>query len=125
MLKRNWLCVEAPIERKKMSYEGYSEHICTKGHYYTRDAYEFNETCPCGAGPAWENMVDQTNDNGYSFADFGLQEKTPVVTQTCECCGHTKQIEQATYHVPNEQDMSAYREARERFYDELYSKDSF
>lgn len=41
-----------------MSYEGYSEHICTEGHYYTRDAYEFNDVCPCGAESVWENMVD-------------------------------------------------------------------
>lgn len=105
-----------------MSYEGYSEHICTEGHYYTRDAYAFNETCHCGAESAWENMVDQTNDNGYSFVDFGLREKTATKMKTCECCGHTKQIEQATYHIPTEQDMDAYYVAKGLFYDELYGE---
>lgn len=56
-----------------MSYEGYEEFICEKGHYHTSDALyesyvEQTKNCPqCGGKMEWWNSVDQTN--GYYAED--------------------------------------------------------
>jgi hypothetical protein len=60
-----------------MSFEGYYQVLCRKGHYHTEDCYDhplFAEndryidptkpvwTCPdCGAAARWSNLVDVTN----------------------------------------------------------------
>jgi hypothetical protein len=46
-----------------VSYEGYREFLCSKGHYETRDAYDSDiETCTrCGSPIAYAHSVDQTN----------------------------------------------------------------
>lgn len=48
-----------------MSYEGYNEFLCAKGHYLSCDCYETDpETCHiCGSKMQWWHPVDQTN--GY------------------------------------------------------------
>ena len=53
-----------------MSYEGYREYLCRKGHYSTSDAYEDDPTkCErCGADIDWRHSVDQTN---------GVEEDNP------------------------------------------------
>ena len=50
-----------------MSYEGYSEWLCEKGHYQTSDAYEDDPTTcrKCGAKLVWSHAVDQTNGELY------------------------------------------------------------
>ena len=49
-----------------MSYEGYSEYICEKGHYLSYDAYEDSpESCPiCKFKMKYTHSVDQTNGYG-------------------------------------------------------------
>lgn len=46
-----------------MSYEGYDEYLCERGHYSQTDAYDEKlETCPvCGARLAYWSSVDETN----------------------------------------------------------------
>ena len=54
-----------------MSWEGYEQVVCKKGHACTQEAYDFEPdefTCPivvdkeiCGAPCAWWNQVDVTN----------------------------------------------------------------
>ena len=46
-----------------MSYEGYDEYICEKGHYFGRGCYENDKpVCPlCNEAPRWWHPVDQTN----------------------------------------------------------------
>lgn len=46
-----------------MSYEGYQEYLCKKGHYSARDCYEPKlVVCPeCGGQLEYWNSVDQTN----------------------------------------------------------------
>jgi hypothetical protein len=49
-----------------MSYEGFEQVLCSNGHYYIFDCYDFWEAenwhCPtCGAKATWSNMVDTTN----------------------------------------------------------------
>lgn len=46
-----------------MSYEGYDEFLCSKGHYFASDVYSSRPaTCPVCSSPwAWRHSVDQTN----------------------------------------------------------------
>lgn len=71
-----------------MSYEGFYEWLCAKGHYTATDAYQDDpEKCPrCSANIVWRHSVDQTNgeiegDPGtmpYPLEQVG--EETGVVT---------------------------------------------
>lgn len=47
-----------------MSFEGYYELICPKGHYYTKP---LPRLCACGAEPKFLHLVDETN--GYYKGD--------------------------------------------------------
>lgn len=46
-----------------MSYEGYTEYLCERGHFFTRDAYESDpvECDVCKRDVAHFHPVDQTN----------------------------------------------------------------
>lgn len=45
----------------KMSYEGYNQCLCQKGHYFISPT-STTKPCPDCAGPAvWTNPVDDTN----------------------------------------------------------------
>jgi len=52
-----------------MSYEGYTQYLCAKGHIQTRDCMEPTlKVCPsCGSRIAWSNGVDQTNGSRHQF----------------------------------------------------------
>lgn len=48
-----------------MSYEGYVQYLCEKGHHWTGDAYEPEEPCIwCGATIKDRHSVDETNFEG-------------------------------------------------------------
>jgi hypothetical protein len=93
-----------------MSYEGYSQFICKKGHYFTKDCYEIDYLklrdiqCPfCSNNPVWENMVDTTNgsfdDEGNridGYIDLETKNKTSGV---CSRCGE-EHICEVTYKIP-------------------------
>lgn len=59
-----------------MSYEGYIEYLCPKGHAWAHDVYsepENGHVCKrCGASATWQHDVDQTNgmeiDNPSTFS---------------------------------------------------------
>ena len=53
-----------------VSYEGYREYLCAKGHYQCSDAYDDDpEKCArCGERIAYAHSVDQTN---------GVEEDNP------------------------------------------------
>jgi hypothetical protein len=91
-----------------MSYEGYEEYLCAKGHLSTFDAYEgqqwyedeygSHETCFCGEKFVWTNSVDQTNgvwqdEDGVIWGE-GTNFKV-VYTDTCGECGKTKETRYA------------------------------
>lgn len=76
-----------------MSYEGYVEKLCEKGHLSSFDVYEGEaETCPrCGTPWAFTHSVDQTNgieedDDGvpypntigYPFEENGFENEWHV-----------------------------------------------
>ena len=56
-----------------MSFEGYYQILCKKGHLSTLDVYDdFEEKqweCRCGAKVAWVNMVDTTNGS-FQLSDI-------------------------------------------------------
>jgi hypothetical protein len=78
-----------------MSYEGYSQFLCKKGHYWEMDCYyaDYEEhICPkCKGKAVWENMVDTTNDAGNPV------ELKVAKEEYCECCG---QLTEKTFHMP-------------------------
>lgn len=82
-----------------MSYEGYEMHLCARGHYQTRDAYDYGveNSCDCGAPIVWQYGVDQTNDAGVKPV---LVEHEPAKVETCPHCGHAKEIEEERYCIP-------------------------
>ena len=57
-----------------MSYEGYRQKLCPKGHYFEReDIGCWEDTAPCdecGEEAVWCNSVDDTNCNSYGEIDM-------------------------------------------------------
>lgn len=63
-----------------MSYEGYEEWLCNKGHYTTTDC---SESAPvvckiCGEGYKWRHSVDVTNGYDEEYASTSDAPKTEV-----------------------------------------------
>lgn len=45
-----------------MSYEGYEEYLCSKGHRWAASCYADNRKCAiCNGAAVWHHSVDQTN----------------------------------------------------------------
>lgn len=85
-----------------MSYEGYTELLCERGHYGTIDAFDDAGAwqCPaCGATAAYTCEVDQTN--GYDRTDprtYGGETTVTGEAVWCQCaCGHKHIAGQPTY----------------------------
>jgi len=106
-----------------MSYEGYDQHLCASGHYFTVDAMEHyglmdKAKCPtCGAESAWSMAVDQTNDEGFPYGNF-VQIKGDK-HETCEHCNHTKVVSEATYRIPTKEEIEQHEQEREKFYKDM------
>jgi hypothetical protein len=84
-----------------MSWEGYYQHLCEKGHYWSKCA-EYTEediTCSiCGSHVVWTNTVDTTNGSfeGRKRIDGYIKLKVEKETK-CKECGHTLEV---TYKIP-------------------------
>lgn len=93
-------------KEKKMSYEGYEQHICAKGHRFDIDAYDDNKICHCGAPSVFYNCVDETNyeSNGIippeEWDRFCVK---PDEWEQCSQCQHRSLVKEATYQVPTEE----------------------
>jgi hypothetical protein len=97
-----------------MSYSGYTQFLCGRGHEFSLDCYEEddgNPRCPhCGARPVWRNGVDTMNGSwevdevtGEEVRIDGhvdLEVNRPA--EFCECprCGDSHVCKWATYKVP-------------------------
>ena len=84
-----------------MSYEGYTQFLCSLGHYWVKDCYTLSEDsqCPtCGGLPFWENMVNITNGSfeGEERIDGYIELEEDVITK-CETCGSVLEIR---YKIP-------------------------
>lgn len=77
-----------------MSYEGYSQRLCSRGHYWTHDCSIEIEKCPfCKCKSIWERMVDTTNDSGHpARLKIKLQKS----------CKHCNSILETIYHIPKQ-----------------------
>lgn len=70
-----------------MSYEGYVEYLCKKGHYWSLNCWQadyddLKNVCPiCKKKPVRENSVDTTNDEG----EYWLKE-TKSEKKCDKCC---------------------------------------
>ena len=91
-----------------MSFEGYYQVICEKGHLSTEglDFYEDTWKCPyCESKCAWTNIVDTTNgsydEKGRRIDGYKkLKIKKPAKKCKCEKCGNEHIVEVATYEMP-------------------------
>ena len=92
-----------------MSYEGYSQFLCAKGHYWTVDCYAVDfcddNKCPeCGSKAVWENMVNTTNGSyeGNERIDGYVELEVLEEAKTCKCdkCGNEHVVEPVRYKVP-------------------------
>jgi len=96
-----------------MSFEGYNQLLCKKGHYFNLDVYEERDIedikCPfCGENVAWYNIVNVTNGsyedgvNGERIDGYiDLKVKAEAKTCTCDKCNSVHVIEVETYEIPN------------------------
>ena len=95
-----------------MSYEGYTQLICKKGHTWMVDCMMDDEKpCHCGAPIAWSNMVDQTNGCEPWKGDPGRMPRHDIINdcicghidleqkslKSCDKCGSTLSV---TYKIP-------------------------
>ncbi len=91
-----------------MSYEGYREILCEKGHYRVCNAHYSaeDESCPnCEAATAWTHEVDQTNGEGEPYP---LEVDVESVISQCVECGHKAPIEPTRFKVPSEADIKPW-----------------
>jgi len=82
-----------------MSFEGYYQCLCEKGHYFIVDIYEWDlpelrPKCPiCKKDIIWYNLVDETNEEPVGRVKrFKVKSK-----KVCPTCGSILEI---TYHIP-------------------------
>jgi hypothetical protein len=95
-----------------MSYEGYTQALCVKGHQNSIDQYEERETCHvCQEALVWFHQVDLTNgcmcsdtDNrtGYECPAhrMKLEELKPADYKTCPTCHREEMVSPPTYKIP-------------------------
>jgi len=103
-----------------MSWEGYYQCICAKGHYFcSPDDYGLydNEAalCTCGSEAVFSNQVDETNCESVGEIPHEMIRSLQVaeaVLETCPHCGHTKELEPAHYRVPTEEELKHMRHWR-------------
>lgn len=77
-----------------MSFEGYYQRLCKNGHAMHADVYIANDDdcCEvCGERVAWQNLVNQTNDDGH-----------PVRLEVAHHrkCGECQSTLEVRYHIP-------------------------
>lgn len=98
-----------------MSYEGYYQAVCEKGHRFDMDVYH-EARCECGAKAAFVNSVDDTNCDSYGIVrpegweHFLIEAER---TETCSCCNHTKVVALARYRIPTESEINGFRQRKE------------
>jgi len=100
-----------------MSYEGYVQCLCAKGHHWNLDCYQEDELgymdealkkegklpvhllCPvCKSPVAWRNGVDQTNCDEHGYV--ALEIDKPAVICKCDKCGIEHVVEPPVYKIP-------------------------
>ena len=96
-----------------MSYEGYNQRLCAKGHLRTFDAYDdyaddngdpkATRVCSCGSQFVYLNPVDQTNGDVLddpSTLPYPFEVEEEAETAVCNL-GHTHVVKEARYKIPS------------------------
>ena len=92
-----------------MSYEGYSQFWCKKGHYWAVDCYlvsdDKKQKCPiCDKKEIFRNNVDVTNgsfdDDGTRIDGFIEPEIKKRGVMRCKSCGREKTCKCSNYKIP-------------------------
>jgi len=80
-----------------LSFEGYTQYLCAKGHYFARDVYDYSDVIchVCKNAAVWWNQVDETNgthddDDNRIDGFVELKEKPAPYVHPCPTCGHTQ-----------------------------------
>ncbi len=98
----------------KISYAGYSQFLCKKGHTWNVDCYELpnlmyeedvKQKCPiCGEEEVWTNRVDLTNgswdDKGNRIDRYVELKSLQKQTVACLNCGDEHLCKCSTYQIP-------------------------
>lgn len=96
-----------------MSYEGYEQYLCKKGHYWTLDAQETiwcdcKQKCPiCGEEEVWSNMVNVTNgsfddESGERIDGYKKLELIEKHSSACNDCGKENLCVCSIYKIPED-----------------------
>jgi len=96
-----------------MSYEGYTQNICEKGHLFNAGCFT-DPICHCGsANVQWSNDVDETNGDSVGIIlDFSPCLISEEKRETCNL-GHSHIIHEAIYRVPKKKELQRfYRDYR-------------
>ena len=101
-----------------MSYEGYEQHLCKKGHLFSQDAMYFvgqEEDGPvchhCNEPSVFFNSVDDTNGEEWGLITedgWKMLLLTPEVRKVCNL-GHEHVIKHATYRMPRNEELKSLR----------------
>lgn len=86
-----------------MSYSGYDQLLCEKGHLYYIDAFDYGADgkCPhCKSECIFFNVVHTTNEGDEEETKIIFEVVSPPVICTCKC-GNAHCTEEGTYKVPD------------------------
>jgi hypothetical protein len=85
-----------------MSFEGYYQRLCRKGHFSAKALYDktrWDSACyVCGENIVWWNLVDQTNSDAY---EVPLEMVTEAEFWECEHCNSRRLTAHPTYRIPD------------------------
>lgn len=98
-----------------MSYEGYTQRLCSRGHLTIEDAYpefelKYCRVKDCGCSFVWEHAVDQTNDNGFKVY---LTVKSFAEYKECPHCGNRELVNERVYEIPTAEEVERQRKVYE------------
>lgn len=97
-----------------MSWEGYSQNFCVKGHFFEGTAgYDGTpKVCEfCNSKIAITNIVDDTNCNSVNKLNPEILKSWMILDQKIQSCdlGHSHVVSEAVYKVPSREEVEAAR----------------
>lgn len=99
-----------------MSYEGWTEHICSNGHRFCKDAHDHDNSCTdCGENSIWSNEIDDTNGEEFGIIPEEFWDKFLISQpnyQKCQICNNVTHHEPAKYKIPNDDELKELRHFR-------------
>lgn len=94
-----------------MSWEGYGQNWCEKGHYFIGPAgYDGDPThCNCGAKIQIGQIVDNTNGLEDAVIPPHVVESLLLEAEEVQTCnmGHQHVTKRACYRVPSKEELSS------------------